>query len=454
MAIWTAKELTTALQQGGADPARVFLVTGERYLCRRALTELEKALLADGGTVHAIDGEEEDPRQTIARLRSFSLLPGRQIFRVTDTRLFHSKNISRNLWQQAVRAREQGNDKNAARRLAAMLAAAGLDPADPDANPARLSAAAWKKTFGFPHPGGDLSWCGELLATLDRDRKPGPANGGDPAELLIQALEQGIPESNILILVASEVDRRKKLFRYLKKHQVIIDLGVEQGSSKKARTAQKTVLQDLVRQTLAEMGKTMAGGVLEPLLERVGFHPVAVVMETEKLCLSVGERKEITREDLEAVVGRTRQEALFELTGAVGERQCGRALALSQRLVNNGIHPLAIVATLRNQVRSLLLFRALQEQEETGFHPAMQAGVFQNQCLVRLRERESWRDELSGHPYAVYMQFKTAARFDLDTLTRWMRLLLAAERRLKSSSLEPLTVLHHLLVAMLVTPER
>jgi DNA polymerase-3 subunit delta len=56
---------------------------------------------------------------------------------------------------------------------------------------------------------------------------------------------------------------------------------------------------------------------------------------------------------------------------------------------------------------------------------------------------------MGGHPYALYMQFKTAAAAPLSLLARWMRLLLEAELRLKGSPVAPALVLQHLLVAML-----
>jgi len=188
------------------------------------------------------------------------------------------------------------------------------------------------------------------------------------------------------------------------------------------------------------------------LFERVGFHPVAVVMETEKLALYVGDAKQITLDDLNSVVGRTRQEALFELTHAIGQKDLETALLIASRLQENGIHGLAVLATLRNYTRTLLLFRALQDQEEYGVQTNMPPKVFQQQCLPGLKKNERWKKELSGHPYAVYMQFKTASAFSLSLLTSWSQLVLAAEMRLKGSPIDADTVLQHLLLSMLLNP--
>ena len=230
---------------------------------------------------------------------------------------------------------------------------------------------------------------------------------------------------------------------------MIVDLSVETGAGAKAQKEQRVVLQELARTTLAEQGKTLAGNLAELLFERVGFHPVALVMELRKVMLFIGEREQITRADLDAVIGRTRQEALFELTAAIGRRDLEQALAIGDRLQENGIHPLAVVATLRQYVRGQLLCRALQEQPDLQFRPTMSAAAFQQECLPLLKSRAPWQKEMGGHPYALYMQFKGAASAPLSLLAHWMRLLLEAELRLKGSPVAPSLVLQHLLLVML-----
>jgi DNA polymerase-3 subunit delta len=229
----------------------------------------------------------------------------------------------------------------------------------------------------------------------------------------------------------------------------VVDLSIEGGFGAKAQKEQKTVLQELVRQTLAEQNKTMASGLTDLLFDRVGFHPVAVVMELRKVMAYIGERRQITRDDLDLLVGRTRQEALFELTTALSRKDLEQALVIADRLQENGIHPLAVVATLRNFARGLLLCRALLEQPSVRYEPAMTAAAFQQTCLPLLKEREQWKKELGGHPYALYMQFKTASLFPLPVLAAWLQLLLRAELRLKGSPIAASTILQHLILSML-----
>lgn len=450
MTLYTREKLPQLLRDTAKQPAGVYLFIGDRYLCRQAATQLENTLLAGGGTVHALDGENEDPATIASRLRSFSLLPGRQLYRITDTRLFYSKKVAKSLWSRVVAARADNKPDTAARHLRSMMTACGLDPASADDDPAKLSAQAWKKQFDFPHPGGDLSWISSLLTQVAK--KPpttSTTSAQDPLIHLQQTLESGIPGNNILLLLAEEVDKRKRFYKYLKDKQVVIDLSVDTGSGSKAKKIQKTVLVDLINSTLREMGKTMAPAIMDQLLDRVGFYPVAVVMETEKLCLSLGKRERIEQQDLDALIGRTRQEAMFELTGAIGNHQLAQAIAITVHLLDNQVHPLAIIATLRNFTRKLLLFNVLQQQPQYGVTPGISANLFQRQCLPALKENSRWQQELTGHPYALYMQFITASKFSTAGIKQWLQLILQAEKRLKGSPLDPLTVLLHLLLSML-----
>ena len=451
MAVYTAEQqdkLLKSIRQG--EIARAYLVLGDRFLCQQAAEALCQALLAGGGIVHPIDGDQEPFATTLHKLTSFSLFPGRQVYRVADTRLLHSVKVAESLWKKVARARQNNEPDKAGRHLRNMLESAGLAPGDPENDPGRFSPAQWKKVFGFTRPQEDLAWTGGLLAASPAQQQEIPARGvDDPAAVLEQKLVAGIPAQNILILTAEDVDRRKRLYKSLADSQVVLDLSVESGSSSRAQTAQKKVLQDLVHKTLAGFGKTMPPAVAGQLLERVGFHPVAVVMETEKLALAVGDHARISMDDLEAMIGRTRQEALFELTDALGKHDLEKGLLVAARLGEHGVHPLAMIATLKNYVRNLLLFRALQEQPENGYSRSMPQPAFQQQVLPRLKENDQWKQELAGHPFALYMQFKTASAFRLATLQKWLELILAAEFRLKGSPIAPETTLQHLLLSML-----
>ncbi len=448
MTLIKRNDLEKQIETGSLDlNNQAYLFFGERYLCKKSADRLQEILLEKyNGTVHSVDGEQEDFGRTMGRLLSFSLLPGLQIYRISDSTIFHTKNILPALWEKAVQANKAGKNNLAAKHLKAFASAAGFDPGSP-APFGNTGTGEWKKLFGFVKPADSVKWADELLAGLPPDAKK--SHSGNLVDQCIAALEKGLPEGNILILTAETVDKRQRLFTWLKKNRVVVDCSVATGAGAAARKEQKKVLQEMMLRTLADFNKKIEPRALELFFERVGFHPVAVVMETEKLALFTGKRELINCSDLEEMVSPCRENALFELTDAFNRQQTARVMLVLNRLQEQGIHGLAILATMRNFFKKLLIFRYLQLQDQPPWRANMNANEFQNSYLPQLRAMEKWRDQLKGHPYALFMSFSSAARYSLEGLKHRMALLLEAEFQLKGSPLPTRLVLEELFLSML-----
>lgn len=432
-------KLLTAIIQG--KPCPIYLLIGDRYLCQQAAEQLAEALLPEASAraqnLKLIDGDQEDPLQTLGLLKTYSLFGGRQVFRVVGSKLFHSKEVAKSVWDKAKAAHGRGDDKRAALFLG-QLAAIGLcQPQDL----VGLGEGQWQEAFAFAKP--DIGWLAGVLVAEPEASAP-VAAAGELAEQYLAALAAGWPEDNILMLLVETADKRKKLYAGLQKVGVVLDLSVAEGSSKAAREQQEAVLIDLVRSTLAEFGKTMEPRAVPVFLERVGFHPVAVVREAEKLALYSADTSRVTLADVQAMVARIREDAIFELTEAFSEQDISRTLTLASRLHEAGVHPLMMIAGLRKHLRTLMLVLSLRQSESPQYVEGMAFPVFQKGYLPVLKEgREEVLKQLPSHPYALYMMFVRAGRFSVTRLGTILVRLLEAEFALKSSPLPALTVLEH-----------
>ncbi|MDG4475315.1 DNA polymerase III subunit delta [Thiovibrio frasassiensis] len=459
MAIYKRQEVATLLkgvEQGKTVP--VYLLFGERYLCQEIANDLVCRLLPDEAqrvnSLKAIDGDQEEMGATVNMFKTYSLFGTRQVIRVMDSQILYSKVVASGLWDKARKAWGGKETKKSLRYLAQMLALADLTPGDWEKEEMVACAPGrWQELFGFAKP-DELAWVAEVC-TASEGSSPTAAPKVDGAELLMAALEAGVPSGNILILVAEAADKRKKLFKYLEKNCAVVDLSVDTGSSSAARKDQDGLLKDIVQQSLARFGKRLEPRALPVLLERVGFHPVAVAMEAEKLALSVGEVETITMDDLNAMVGRTREEALYELNEAFGNHDLGASLTICRRLQENGVHPLIVVAGLRNFLRKLLLVRAIIEQPAPAYPEGISYAAFQKGLLPQLQESLGPQQKaLGGHPFAVYKSFQQAERFTLAALKQAQTDLLAAEYRLKGSGLPEYLILEDFLFSVLQVRER
>lgn len=436
-------QLSAEITAGEIAP--VYLLVGDRFLCREAASRLEAALLPEeahqGGAISTIDGERENPAQTLAKLRTYNLFGTRQIFKVLDSRLLYSKTVAKTLWEKAEKAAAAEEHQEALRQLRAMLGLAGAAPgAWQRDNLSQSTANQWQKMFGFAKP-GDVTWAEEILTSAPPEEADGAGGGGgsDPTDAYMSAIESGLPPGNILLLLAETADKRKKLYKFLEKRAVIIDLSVDTGGTAPARKEQAEVLKNLVNQTISGFGKKIRPDALDLLLERIGFQPVAAVMEAEKLALYAGKEETITRREVDAMVSRTREEAIFELSEAYSDSDLPRATGVLDRLQRGGMHSLAILGGLRNHVRKLLLARAVQELEGQLCDQRLAFPAFQKNYLPRAREKWegehkfTWPKPFPGHPYALYQLFRQAAKPSSARLRGMLKDLLQAEYRLKGS---------------------
>lgn len=440
-------ELLSKLQEGSfAFKSQVFLFFGERFLCKEAADLLQDKLLEQQrGAVHRVDGDVEDPGQTLARLMSFSLLPGKQLYRVSNSRIFHSKTVVSEIWTKATQSFQAGRPGPALRHLQAMAQAVDLKIDGPSPL-SEITQQEWKKIFAFDKPGESLTWADNLLSESEDIAKVNKVNLVDR---YIEAFDKGLPDGNILLLTAETVDKRQRLFTYIKNNGTVVDCSVASGANAAAQNEQKTVLKEMMQKTLREFEKKIDPRAVEIFFNRVGFHPVAVVTETEKLAHFVGDRQVITCNDLETMVARNREDALYELTDAFSKRQTGRTLNILSHLLEQGFHGLAILATMRNFLKKQLIYRSMQMRPSPAWRHGMNAKEFQSHYLPDLKAQGEWKELLQGHPYALFMSFTKASEYSCAGLKRWLSMLLDAEFRLKGSPLPPQLVLEELFVSML-----
>jgi DNA polymerase-3 subunit delta len=110
---------------------------------------------------------------------------------------------------------------------------------------------------------------------------------------------------------------------------------------------------------------------------------------------------------------------------------------------------LAVLAAMRNFLRKLLIFKALQEKNDPPWTNGMNAQRFQNDYLPALKEKGQFADQLQGHPYVLFKNFATAARYAIPALREHLASVLEAEYQLKGSELPPGIVLEEMLVRMM-----
>ncbi len=476
------KELDAHLSSlKGAEFAPVYLLHGEEVLYRAAADRLIAALLP-GGTADMNFEPVDNDRigEAVQRLNTYSFLGERKVVALRDSRIFLAKETDESLLEKIKDAHGEKDLKRASRFLASLLGRRSLT----------LEQAVEPEAGGLSKVASDLSEAdGWLHEVIDYCREKGiaPEAPKDDAAELQKAIERGFPEGNHLILTVDTADKRRSLYTAIRDRGMVVDCSVPRGNRKADQAAQEAVLRERAREILDPTGKRLSPPAFQQIHRMIGFDLRTFVGSLEKLVSYVGDRTTITPEDVAAVMERTREDPIFELTGALAAGNGADVLFYIDSLLSGGIFPLQILAAMTNQVRKLLQAKALAQSLEKGrWRPGMSYAQFQQTTLAAIQDHDrslletfrSWEEAIGGggdgkkgrksaqpktalqlmgkskSPYPLFLLFQNAERFSREALLDAMVRLKEADLRLKSTGQSPKMVLEETALRICLPDDR
>lgn len=134
---------------------------------------------------------------------------------------------------------------------------------------------------------------------------------------------------------------------------------------RECRTPYDRELVEWVSAEAQSLGKQLRAATARALLDRCGRDMARLHLELDKLALYVGDRQEITPDDVMLVTSASLEATVFELTDAVGQRNLAAALAALPGLLpaqNPEGMALMILAMLSRQLRLIWQTRFLAEK--------------------------------------------------------------------------------------------
>jgi DNA polymerase-3 subunit delta len=235
-------------------------------------------------------------------------------------------------------------------------------------------------------------------------------------EAIMEYLKNPSPTS-CLVLWVPRVDLRKKFY-----------LAVEKaGRSVLFYPLWDKELTDWIREYLLRSRKKIASAASNLLVERVGKNLGTLVPELDKLLIHLGQRDQITTEDVENLIGKVRSRTIFELTDAIGRKRAKEALAILTRMMDEGTSGTEILYMIVRQFRFLLRTKVLFEKK------LAEAKIAQ---VLLLR------------PFAVKKLLLQAKNFSLKKLIKNFEDLLQAEVEIKSGKRTPKMILELLILRL------
>ena len=443
------KEILGELKAGKRAPC--YLLYGEEeFQLHDALGKILDMLLPDAGerdfNLFVTSGDKEDVAAICESLLTFPLLPGRKVHVVRDTRLFESKkNLSPLI--AGIRERLESDTERAVADFMQFLALTGLQLEDlKDGGWQKIDEDLWRKIVPGDEGEKRGSWLPKVVEiSVNRGLAPAVDKQED-TEPLERILSGGMPEGNHLIFTAQTVDQRKRLFK------IISSVGRILVFAKIAReTKQQQAVMEQAAGILAKSGKRLSPDAWEALGQKTGFSLRESIGAIEKLITYSGEDAAVIEsDDVEAVVGRTKEDVVFSLTEAMSARNLSSALFLLRELLEQGEAPLMIFSMMTREVRFLLQAKLLAESKLKSFDAGkVQYGQFQKNFypLIKQVEEESKLDVISQHPYAFYNFLKNARLFKRQELISHLETLAKIDLELKTTTKAPALLLERFLVS-------
>ncbi|HSD30183.1 MAG TPA: DNA polymerase III subunit delta [Vicinamibacteria bacterium] len=154
-----------------------------------------------------------------------------------------------------------------------------------------------------------------------------------------------------LVLVAAKPDRRRNPWKKILPKVTVHDAAPKRGRALRAH----------VEQELRARGLRFAPEAFEELVSEVGQDLRRLMGEVDKLEAFSGGRREISADDVSAVLGRGLGRPLYLLSDAFASRDAPRSLELVERLLGDGEEALRLLSTLHRSLRQVRAARAMRE---------------------------------------------------------------------------------------------
>ncbi len=334
----------------------LWLVHGEEFLCTQALDAILAALLPDPKdrmNYEPVGHADNQVVVALEKINTYSFIAGSKVVAMLDCRVFDSPKTTSNLILKVQTAIGDDDLKKAGPQFIRLLSALNLSLDDVTGDSVTGKSRRQLLKLSAEDDGG---WLNPVLDYCRQNGLTVPQNKA-PAQMMEDAISQGFPENHHLIINTDLIDRRRRLYKVIEANGIVVDCVVPQGSRKAEKDIQTSVLKERMAAILKDHGKQMDPIAFQALYAKTGFQLRVFCGNLEKLVDYVGKRKQIGPADVETVLNRSRVDPVFELTGAISERDLGNALFYLKTMQAQDLHPLQIIAALSNQVRKLIIAR-------------------------------------------------------------------------------------------------
>lgn len=237
----------------------------------------------------------------------------------------------------------------------------------------------------------------------------------DDSEALAAYVAQPLPET-VMVLTAKTHDKRMKLGKALESSKSVVVMT--------ATHPKPAEVPAYIVKFAAAFGKKIDMGAARAMADLIGTETMWIRNEVEKLCLYVGDRSDITEDDVKAVMADINARQVWDLTDALARKNFGDCMKVLEPIARESEPPM-IFGALANEMRKIAKVRRMMDAK------------YPRDAIAReFPPNQSWMvEKVIGH----------AKNFTANELSAIYRKLEATDLRLKRSSQPARLILENLI---------
>ncbi|MDC3413326.1 DNA polymerase III subunit delta [Aquibacillus sp. 3ASR75-11] len=211
----------------------------------------------------------------------------------------------------------------------------------------------------------------------------------------------------VLIFIApyEKVDERKKITKTIKKSGEIVH----------CEPVKEWELKKWIDKIASDLNIELQDTVNELIAQEVGPNLLALQNEMQKLALYVGDHGFVTVDIAEQLLSNSAETSGFKLVDAVIDQKLDKAIQIFKELEKAKEEPIALLALLASQFRTIYHVKVLSEK-----------GYSQKQMAQQLKV----------HPFVVKMAHQREKSFSYDQLKRIIQLFTETDVQMKQGQME------------------
>ncbi len=436
------------VEEARTKPAPVYVFFGEAFQTEALARRLTQVLVPQerrATNLEVYDGASVGLDVVLDSCRTLGLFGGGKVIWMREPKFLAAGEKRSDISAAMFAAWSAERRKPAGEKLVALAAQAGWTQADFESR----DFAALNKTKAKTLLGRDLAAGeGQILASIRAhavERGMRLSSQRDEGGLLEEFLASDAAGDSILIFTASNVDKRRKIFKQVQKIGVVAELSLERERS---GALSEAAVNHLVNDTLADAGKRASPRARAAIARRAGGDPGLLHSELEKICLYAGDAETIEEEHVAAAMRDLGESWIFDFTRALSQRRSAEAVALLRGLFAQGEPPLRLLAMIAREVRILLAAREiLSTTLARSWSDRTHFNAFRDQMLPAIPDEQ--KQAIGGaHPYVLYLALQNASRTTSARLERALIDLHELDIALKSSNTDPRVRLEAFVLAM------